>query len=312
MRQYGNLQCAASIGLLLKVILACVVPTASYGCEVWACRRLPASVTSQQVLEADFLIILKMLVDARKTTATPIVFEELGFMPLPYHWLMRVATFWNSLQSLPQHHLFAAVFRDSYAIATQGGSSWAASFLSALRSAHYPYPNDAVGIHPIDMVALRACIRARVRLPWTDLPLSPRLCPSAGAQLCKYFRWFLPPSAAARTRLLLLRVSASRLRVFHLFRMGGHDLPIDALRRRRPPVPRLLRFCDMCHQRLVGDEQHFVFFCTALQPLQDVYSHLFPPGLHSLERFMWQEDLSAVVHFISDAFSFRLSLLRGQ
>ena len=312
MRQYGNLQCAASIGLLLKVILACVVPTASYGCEVWACRRLPASVTSQQVLEADFLIILKMLVDARKTTATPIVFEELGVMPLPYHWLKRVATFWNSLQSLPQHHLFAAVFRDSYAIATQGGSSWAASFLSALRSVHYPYPNDAVGIHPIDMVALRACIRARVRLPWTDLPLSPRLCPSAGAQLCKYFRWFLPPSAAARTRLLLLRVSASRLRVFHLFRMGGHDLPIDALRRRRPPVPRLLRFCDMCHQRLVGDEQHFVFFCTALQPLRDAYSHLFPPGLHSLKRFMWQEDLSAVVHFISDAFSFRLSLLGGQ
>ena len=126
-----------------------------------------------------------------------------------------------------------------------------------------------------------------------------------------------PASAAASTRLSLIGVSASRLRVFHLFRMGGHDLPIDALRRRRPPVPRLLRFCDMCHQRLVGDEQHFVFLCTALQPLRDAYSHLFPPGLHSLKRFinnivMWQEDLSAVVHFISDAFSFRLSLLGGQ
>jgi hypothetical protein len=310
-RQYGNLQCAPSIGLLLKVFLACLVPTASYGCEVWACTKFPTALESQSTLETDFLLILKLLLGVRVTTATPAVYEELGVLSLPHHWLKRVATFWNSLQSLPSDHLFSLVWQDSVAIAARGGTSWAASFLRALSDVGYAYSPASPVLQPIHIPTLRALIRAKARSSWANLELSPQLCQPQNAQLCKYFRWFLPPSAAARTRLLLLRVSPSRLRVFHRFRLGDHDLPIDALRRRRPMVLRHLRFCDMCHQRLVGDEQHFVFFCPALQPVRDAYPHLFPVGVHSLKRFIWQEDLTGVVHFISDAFDFRRSLQGG-
>ena len=311
MRQYGNLQCAPSVGLLLKVLLACVVPTASYACEIWACPSFATRHGSKHQLEADFLYMLKMLLGVRATTPTPVVLRELGVIPLNFQWLKRVATFWNSLQALPPGHLFSVVFRDSCALATEGAASWAGSFVSALRLLQYPSPAALLQALPVDIRALKCLIQDQVQQPWENLHISPRLCPTQGAQLCKYFRWFLPPSAAARTKLLLLRASVSRLRLFHRFRMGVHGLPIDALRMRRPPVPRLHRFCDMCPHDLLGDEHHFVFVCEALAPLRASYSHLFANGGRSLSQFIWQDDLQGVVNFIWDAFVLRASLSHG-
>ena len=93
MRKYGNLQCAASIGLLLKLILMCVMPTASYACEIWGwCSfRSPAPSPSVKLLESSYLVMLKMLLGVRPSVATPILLAELGLQPLSHHWLKRMA-----------------------------------------------------------------------------------------------------------------------------------------------------------------------------------------------------------------------------
>jgi len=306
MRKYGNLQCAASIGLLLKLILMCVVPTASYACEIWGWRsfRSPAAAPSVQLLESSYLVMLKMLLGVRPSVATPILLAELGLQPLAHHWLKRMATFWNSLVSLPHDHLYALILRDScfYGVTTPT-PTWAGYFMKALIKVGYPYQIDCQAPHPIDMPSLRDLLRRHGRQPWEGLHVSPRLCPSERAQLCTYSRWFHSPSRATLSRLLWLRMSVSKLRVFHRFRMGVHNLPIDAGRRRG--IPRSHRLCDQCQAGLVGDEHHLVFSCSALQPIRDRYPHLFRSPFRSLRQFVWQDDLQSVVNFIYDCFQFR-------
>lgn len=56
--QYGNLQCAPSVGLLLKVLLACALPTSSYACETWACRSVPSPTVSHSHSDSALLLML--------------------------------------------------------------------------------------------------------------------------------------------------------------------------------------------------------------------------------------------------------------
>lgn len=73
-------------------------------------------------------------------------------------------------------------------------------------------------------------------------------------------------------------------------------------------MPRHLRHCDTCHLCLVGDQQHFVFFCQALQPAKDslfpTYSLPFPSAVLLARRLGGCRSL----HFTIAALDLRRSL----
>ena len=126
LRQYGNLRCGASIGLLLKLFLTCVVPAGSYACEVWCVQeftKTEAGVT-RKGLETTFRTMLRMMIGAGNNVQQDIMLAELGIHPLRHYWLKGVVTFWNSIVQLPENHMYACILKDScfYGVTTRSPS----------------------------------------------------------------------------------------------------------------------------------------------------------------------------------------------
>ena len=113
-RQYGRLQCLSSVGLLARIYMVCVPPTASYGCEVWGPYKLQsASAASREALAKSHLHILRQISGVRSSTAVSIPLAEFGLMPLPDQWLLRAATFWNGIVALPPTSLYKKMALDA-------------------------------------------------------------------------------------------------------------------------------------------------------------------------------------------------------
>ncbi len=72
----------------------------------------------------------------------------------------------------------------------------------------------------------------------------------------------------------------------------------------RQGVPRLPRVCPRCSLGEVGDEQHLVFTCPALEHIRSRYRHLFGPRTFTMVQFLWQEDMVSVARFVTDCFDF--------
>ena len=81
--------------------------------------------------------------------------------------------------------------------------------------------------------------------------------------------------------------------------LGSHSLPIEQGRFVRPSLPRLLRRCDLCNTRAVGDELHHVFDCPRFGAIRAQYSNLFQDAEGSMRLFMWHKDQKAFSHCLT-------------
>ncbi len=73
----------------------------------------------------------------------------------------------------------------------RGVRYWAYDFFIALRSIGYPLTIRCDTLTPS---AVRRLIQRLADTVWQDLGVCPRTCPSSGAQLCTYLRWFARPA----------------------------------------------------------------------------------------------------------------------
>ena len=114
-RRYGNLQCNMSVGLLMHLSDACVPPTASYGCEVWGLRELPAGEyrKGRDAFGTSHLRVLKELAIVPTSVSTDMLLQELRQRPLSQAWWRRIVNFWNALVDLPIASIYKQVALDS-------------------------------------------------------------------------------------------------------------------------------------------------------------------------------------------------------
>ncbi len=70
-----------------------------------------------------------------------------------------------------------------------------------------------------------------------------------------------------------MALSNKCVQAFLRFRMGSHSLP--CVTGRVANIPRAQRVCTLCQTGNLGDEQHLVFECPALQGFRDRYNGLF-------------------------------------
>ena len=194
-RQYGNLPCTSSVGLLLRVYDVCVPATASYGCEVWACQRFPAAArTERAVLPRLHLQILKQILGLRKTVPTELDWREVPVKRLQDTWWQRTVTFWNSLAAAPITSLYRRIALASCRSAVaRNVHNWAWSFYRGVRAIGYMWDIRVDDMDPIAeatfmayLFDVHAASWHGLVATWQRLSVNPRSCPSGSPLACAH------------------------------------------------------------------------------------------------------------------------------
>jgi hypothetical protein len=157
------------------------------------------------------------------------VLRELDTPPLDHIWWSRAVRFWESVRRLAPDNIYYQVLQDNCRDAiARGVRNWAKSFLTGLRRIGYPRTTRCDTLISVDPPTVQSLLADQSNTVWQGLSISPRTCPSRGAQLCTYLRWFARPSLLPpRFSALRLPIGVRRLRIFLRFRMGCHGLPVD-------------------------------------------------------------------------------------
>ena len=240
---------------------------ASYGCEVWGLRSLPAedSRRGRAALASHHLKILKDIAGVPNCVHAAILLKELNQHKLDCLWWRRILKFWNNMAALPTGNFHRQVaLDDCWDAITRNVKNWACSFMLGLRQIGYEFTVRFDTLVPVEIDAVMQLLDAQALQVWADIDICPRTCPSRNATLCTYGRWFARPDCLRRPGPLFQQpLSARCLRVFLKFRMGCHSLPNVSGRWAR--VPRAQRHCLHCAQQVIGDERHLVFAVSSGQ-----------------------------------------------
>ncbi len=108
-------------------------------------------------------------------------------------WLRGTLRLYNQLAYAPAHSLHGAVVRADWEDAcVHNIKNWAWGLREYLRQLGWALPRDGTVLPELDARAIMDAATAREQACWQGLSECPRTCPTAGASLCKYARWFAP------------------------------------------------------------------------------------------------------------------------
>ena len=189
---FKQLGCASSLPMQCRLFDTLVTPAASYGCEIWGGHflgRLSVPAKSLLGLQASFL---RRVCSLPKTVSLPPLFEELAQEPWDMQWWRKVVRFAFSLGRLSDGSLHKEILKDNV-IDARGRAThhnWAGQLMLRAQHLGLPPPFDGSGAFVMCPAQHRQRAQQHARQVLEGSHISPRTCPSRGAKLCTYYRWF--------------------------------------------------------------------------------------------------------------------------
>ncbi len=302
-RQYLHLTRHFAVQLMLRLYLAIVPPTASYGSEVWGLRYMPGICSKQrQQIVQRHEGALRQISGLRRSVPADLVERELEVQQLQQQWQQQGLRLWNKIAQLPEDSVYKTIARDDLTAAHQCGvRNWAAGLLAlaeqySLQLTDVMGNPQAVDLQQFTDAADAAAAAGRDSLAACD----PRTAPSKGAKACTYQAWFARPYWARGPHFWEASMSTPQRRAIMRLRLGSHELPVETGRQQRPPLPRHERLCTACVAAAVGDERHMMMECEATAAVRENYADLFVQPHLSMQQLVWHPNRNRVVAFILD------------
>lgn len=143
----------------------------------------------------------------------------------------------------------------------------------------YHLARDALAIRPVHMRALAALFRKTCHLPWENLSIFPPSMHSSWGTAVQMLALFSPPSAAAHTRLLRVRIGAR----FSIFVWATMIIPLTL---RAARALQCLITCDFmpCAKGACLVMSTTLFSTAWFQPVQYSFPHPFQYNCRALVR----------------------------
>ena len=285
--------CSACVRSSLLKVHKFVLPTLSYGAEIWAPQLILQGRTACERVQLEYL---RGLLGVRDSTPALTVLAETGQLPLPAYWTLQVARFVSNLQAMGGERVARLAMLDSVALAADTDTGlplarqpWAAQVSRVLAAAGAPC--DLTAAEGVAIPELAEALLERHVASYTH----------ASVKVQRYIEdvWGGSISAEAYTPASFLCDVPERRRRVRLaqWRTGSHWMAEETGRWQR--LDRTQRPCPHC-QAPLEDVRHAVYDCDLYAGLREEYAELFhSPGhaLPSLAAFLGQARQGRLARF---------------
>ena len=303
-----------NISTLCYLFDTLVRPVASYGCEIWSpdfIRKAGLGKGGVEVLHNSFM---RQAMQVRNSTPVPILLSELGRQPVSWFWLRQCVKFWNRTVARPDGDLTKVCLHENMAMAVSPCNAhkqcWAHCLIDVLRKVgvisqpHELWVSGADGsrvLRRIDMVAVATALQQVDQQTWQvaqQLADNPRRLPDdhrEGFKLATYRAWF--HVAGNNSKRLSFAAHVNRrdsIRDIARFRMGCHQLDIEARRWGDLKTVRSKRTCRCCSMGKVEDELHFMLECPLYQHIRAELMQSM--GMHASDITVNNENMHRIIN----------------
>ena len=193
--QFRGLLCQQSFPIMSRLFDALVLPTVSYGSEVWGPFCSPSLPRDIKKMAEVLLAFFRQLCRLKKSVTPAIIFRELSERPCVHWWWNQVIDFMHHMSNMPDDSIHAEILRDNIADAQQHPScdNWAGGIVKQYSRLGMAAPVSSSVIACLKSLGSQANMEGQLRKVW-DVCMSPQdQLPSRGPSSAHTLLGFCAP-----------------------------------------------------------------------------------------------------------------------